>query len=400
MLCSFRSMVLVILCALFGAHPSSWATPLIALREAQNCGGCHKPGRGQRPLLERRCTLDCQGCHIDPAGGGARNQWGSYYTLDQAAMLRFFEPIDPLQDQSRFDLHADGRIMQWDRPGGQRETFPMSWQGTVRIRPLINYLHFTYSSLLLGRIEDDNLRVVREGGRRYREQYAVMVDNLPFNTYVRAYRGTPMYGLKRPNHSLWIRQRLGLDQFATTEAVELGGTPNVPFFRVSSMRGDPYLPKAYRQKGTSFHGGFRGVTLGWHLNASGWDTQSDLAKIQMHAFGGGANIFNFLVYGEQNSRTVKALGSLSEELPLQSPLRVYPSSNIGEYTLAYSGIRGLMFGLVKETLESGRTSSSRQSWFVDVHPLPWLQLEIWRRRESGARSVEDTLGLLHLLADF
>lgn len=393
-------LTLLALMALSGLSRQSWATPLIALREAQNCGGCHKPGRGQRPLLERRCTLDCQGCHIDPSGGGARNQWGSYYTLDQAAMVSFFEPMDPLQDQSRFDLHADGRIMQWDKASGERQTFPMSWQGTVRIRPLVNYLHFTYSALMLGRIEDRTLRVVSEGSRRYREQFAGMVDNLPFNTYIRAYRGTPMYGLRRPNHSLWIRQRIGLDQYATTEAVEMGGTPNVPFFRASAMRGDPYVPKAYRQKGSSFHGGFRGVTLGWHLNASGWDTQSDLAAVRMQALGAGANIFDFLVYGEQNSRTVKARGELSEELPLQSPLRVQPSSTIGEYSLAYAGIRGLMFGLVKETFASGSIQSERQSWFVDVHPVPWVQLEIWRRRESGARSMEDTLGILHLLADF
>src|SRR5687768_2640390 len=86
------------------------ATPLIALKESNNCGGCHKPGRSQRPFLERRCTLNCQGCHIDPSGGGGRNQWGAYYTQADSgvAALNFFEPADPLTDTSRADIHFDG----------------------------------------------------------------------------------------------------------------------------------------------------------------------------------------------------------------------------------------------------------------------------------------------------
>ena len=391
-----RSTVLALFLACLAAPVALKATPLIALRESENCGGCHKPGRGQRPVLERRCTLDCQGCHIDPSGGSARNQWGYYYSMDQASMVSFFSPIDPLQDQSRFDLHVDSRIMQWDRANGERETFPMNLEGTVRVRPFVNYLHFTYQPIMMGRIEDDAFRILNEGGRRYRENYAVMVDNLPLNTYVRAYRGPPMYGLRRPNHSLWIRQRIGLDQFATTDAYELGGTPNVPFFRVSSMKGDPYTDAAFRQKGTSFHGGMRGVTLGWHVNTSLWKTQSDFHKIDMKAFGAGANIFNFILYGERNWRDVTPLQETSADIPL----RVQPSSTINEYTFAYGGIRGLMFGVVKENLDTSGIHSDRQSLFVDVHPIPWVQIELWRRRETGARNMEDTLGLLHLYADF
>ena len=45
-----------------------------------------------------------------------------------------------------------------------------------------------------------------------------------------------MYGIKRVNHTLWIRQRVGLDQFATTRAAEIGLTPTVPFFRRVGMK--------------------------------------------------------------------------------------------------------------------------------------------------------------------
>lgn len=368
------------------------ATPLIALREAQNCGGCHKPGRSQRPVLERRCTLDCQGCHIQPDGGGARNQWGRYYSDDQLAWINFRVPDDPLKDQSRFDLHTDFRVIEWIRADGITQTFPMNSEHTLRLRPFKSYLHLTYTNLLMGRIEDRLLRVPAEDGRRYQERYSIMLDSLPFNTYVRAYKGTPMYGLKRPNHTLWIRQRIGLDQFATTEALEVGGTPNVPFFRASAMRGDPNVPKQYRQVGSSYHFGMRGVSYGWHLNGSGWATRSEFQDIRMQAAGGGFQLFSFLVYGERNWRDV---GSLQQQPAAVAP-RVYPSSSISEYTLAFAGIRGLMLGAVQEDMNMGGLISGRTSFFLDLHPIPYVQIEIWRRREYGARHQEDTLGILHL----
>lgn len=370
---------------------------MIALREAQNCGGCHNPGRSQRPVMERRCTLDCQGCHIDPAGAGPRNAWGKYYAFDQASLVNLFKVQDPLKDTSRFDIHYDGRYVAVQDITGKK-TFPMSSEASLRVRPFVNFLHITWQSLLLGRVGDNNFRILHEGTRAYRERWSVMVDSLPFNTYVRAYRGQPMYGLRRPNHTAWIRERIGLGQFATTEAVEVGGTPNVPFFRVAKMSGDPYAPAEERQRGTSWHGGVRGVTAGWHLNGSGWDTSSDTHAIKMKAFGGGFNILQLLAYGERNWRDVKTIDGLPDTEA--APTQVHPSSTISEYSLAYAGIPGIMFGSMWEKLRDAERNSQRTSLFVDVHPVPFVQFEVWQRRETGSRTYADWISMVHLYADF
>ena len=394
---SHHCIILGALSLMVATAPSVVATPLIALREANNCGGCHKPGRAQVAPWLRRCTLDCQGCHIDPAGAGPRNQWGYYYSQDQAALVKFINPIDPMQDASFFDLHYDGRNIN-RTTNGKTRTFPMSSEFAVRLRPLIRYVNITYQNLLLGRTEDGAFRIIREGDRRFREKYSFMVDSLPFNTYVRKYRGQPMYGLRRSNHSLWIRERIGLDQFATTDAVEVGGTPNVPFFRVSQMAGDPYANALQRQRGVSYHAGLRGVTLGWHVNASGWDTQSAAHGIKMNALGGGFNVFQVLLYGEKNERTLTVLDPTLTDP--EEPERIHPSSTIKEYTLAYAGVRGLMFGAVLEDLVDGTGHAKRTSFFLDMHPIPFLQFEIWQRQETGVRRLTDLLGVLHLYADF
>ena len=375
------------------------STPLIALREVQNCDGCHNGGRSQQPVLWRRCTLDCQGCHTDPAGAGPRSEWGYYYANDQMAMVNFFKPEDPLKNQGFFSVHYDGRLTVLKQDGGNQQTFPMSSELTMRVKPLTRWLHFSYSALLLGRPEDMSFRIVNEGDRRFRERWSVMVDALPMNTYVRAYRGQPMYGLRRPNHTLWIRERIGLGPFATTEAVEAGGTPNVPYWRVSSMSGDPYIAASRRQKGSTWHGGFRGVTLGWHINGSGWNTSSDTHNITMNAVGSGGNAFGLILYGERNWRDVEVLAEATDVSPFD-PSRVHPSSSISEYTIAWGGFTGIMFGLIQEEMLTAAGESKRQNLFVDLHPVPILQLELWKREESGVRRVSDTLAILHLLADF
>ncbi len=371
-----------------------FATPLLALLEAENCGGCHNPGRSQRPVLDRRCTLDCQGCHADPAGGGMRNQWGYYYSQDQLAVTNFFKPIDPLKDTSYFDLHYDGRIIQRTAENESR-TFPMSSEVSLRLRPFIKYVNFLYSGTLLGRVDDQNLRTVRSDNRRFYERYLAIIDNLPLNTYVKAGRSRPMYGLLRPNHSAWIRERVGLDQFALTDAVEVGGTPNVPFMRGSVMSGDPRVAQDHRQVGRSFHGGLRGVTLGWHVHSSYWDTTSKHHAINMRAVGAGIKPWRFIFTGERNWHTVKAISD--QTVTGYTP---HPSSVISEYTAAVSPIKGVMIGQVLEDLKDESVESKRKSTFIDIHPVPFLQFELWRRFESGSRDAADTVAIAHLYADF
>ena len=54
------------------------AEPWISNRYAQNCAGCHAPGRRNLAPQDRRCTLSCQGCHVSPNGSGIRSQYGKW----------------------------------------------------------------------------------------------------------------------------------------------------------------------------------------------------------------------------------------------------------------------------------------------------------------------------------
>jgi hypothetical protein len=373
------------------------STPLIAIRESQNCQACHESGRSQLPVVWRKCTLDCQGCHIDPNGAGARNQWGEFYTHNQMAIKNIIKEEDPLKDATRLDAHIDMRQI-YRASAHSTRSFPMATSFTLRARPVIRWLHLVYTGTAFGRVGQQEFSLSRANSRRFRDSYFMLLDSLPMNLYLKVGRSPPVYGLRRSNHSLWIREKIGLDEFATTDSINFGGTPNVPFFHVSKMLGDPYAPKEDRQVGTSFHAGLRGVSYGWNVNGSGWKSKSEKNEVSMTAFGGGFHTFNTLFYAERNLRTVQTLSYTG--LSTYPGSLVQPSSLISEYSLSYTGIKGVMLGSYFEQMKTEAISSFRQSIFLDVHPIPWIQLEAWRRREFGTRTLWDSLLILHFLKDF
>jgi hypothetical protein len=112
-----QNLGLIVFSFLVLAHPT-FAQPWLSNRFAQNCAGCHAPGRFNKSFSERRCTLSCQGCHVSPNGGGMRSSYGKWtqerwlHTFYVDGLLTNKRPPAPFEKQPYFDKNLVAQVQR------------------------------------------------------------------------------------------------------------------------------------------------------------------------------------------------------------------------------------------------------------------------------------------------
>jgi len=312
------------------------ATPQYAARAGRTCDNCHvSPNKWENPALaSRKCTLSCQGCHTDPSGGGMRTVSGRFYgratipaiatsprptsdwdrnlfgRRDKATSYNSNIPYGPstMADAPAYMDSVSDR-WAWFAPPGETRYGPFQGRyGDLRADPVLRIggdfrmgMLFSQSSLVFPMQVDvgttvhpvHHATILMNVGARgrvsgysdtiddshtpYFRELFVMTSEWPYQSYVKAGRFVPSYGLRLDDHTNRIRREFELDGSlpeSRVTGVEVGLSPNYPFLQASyfGMNSKYTVPDAWDifdlDEGTGYaiNAGFR--ELGWSVGAS------------------------------------------------------------------------------------------------------------------------------------
>ncbi|MDD9952543.1 MAG: hypothetical protein OXT67_13365 [Zetaproteobacteria bacterium] len=370
-----------IVVSLWWTSSQTVAEPWLANRFAQNCAGCHAPGRKNLPPPRRRCTLSCQGCHVNPNGSGMRSFYGkwnedvflrSYLAnstqkkkplpyrqqpyakaswkkrksvaiqkgmpikwsrieevpeelydrrdrlefVNSKTLSEFYHQIpegDPLRqtERTKIDGGADLRwqINQYDVSVQTSPTdttsidgfhsFLMSAAFGLRYRPFHKGLHFVIEGQYLGSPAVEK-KFENFFDPLSRKSAYVLVDDLPYNTYVMSGVYRPIFGYVNPDHTNLAQQVIAQaltdsprSYSLAYQAVTVGGSPNVPFANISVLGSELGAAKNESNNGFVINTGGRFVSAGFSFTYSFWKSskkkESEKSAVSMHDLGVGAS---------------------------------------------------------------------------------------------------------------
>ncbi len=219
------------------------ATPLLAMQSVERCDTCHEEPDRSDPkwveenykLSERKCRVSCNVCHVNPSGGMQRNGTGYYYgtkslsfTTDVPDDVERY--IEAIREHGFLTIGGDFRFMaiRGDSTDVDPLYFPMQADLYLNARVQKHVALFTQFGL------------ERAGNSTVREVFG-LVDNFPYNSYVKFGRFIPPYGLRLDDHTAFIRTKLELSQAqsdAYFSGVEAGAEPTLFFARASHFNSD------------------------------------------------------------------------------------------------------------------------------------------------------------------
>jgi hypothetical protein len=325
------------LLAMLAITRAALATPQYAAQAGRTCDSCHiLPDWDTPKLAHQKRNMSCGTCHVDPSGGGMRSASGRYYgraTLpmiatsprpqddwdrnfpglgrrDKATPYDSYLPVGP-RNLEQAAAYRDSMSDKWawgtpkgitpDTPfpgrhfklnndpmlrfGGdfrfaalfsnQTMAFPMQFDVHTAVHPvhhatlLMNVGARGQSSGYSDTIDDSHTPY-------FRELFA-MTHEWPYQSYAKAGRFVPAFGLKLDDHTTRTRREFELDTSLPETrvlGVETGFVAAYPFFQASYFKmknkfeePDPWdIFDVDDGWGSAFNAGWR--DLGWSLGAS------------------------------------------------------------------------------------------------------------------------------------
>ena len=164
------------------------------------------------PYLSVRTGMRCSQCHVNRTGGGGRNAFGTMYGQTRLSMGKSSFRNRALNDYiavgGNFRLLSSGTVSKTEPRTSIKEKVNIQFEARVVPNILAFYIDQTVGP---------NAASMREG--------FALVEQLPFNGYVKAGKFLLPYGLRLLDDAEYIRQSTGFNYNTPDQGVEVGVEP-------------------------------------------------------------------------------------------------------------------------------------------------------------------------------
>jgi hypothetical protein len=315
------------------------------------------------PYLAVRQDLKCNGCHVNPTGGGLRNDFGM-------AFSQHVLPARPAAGEG-----WTGKVGELLRLGGDLRT---GWsdtrvpdQGSRRRFDLDEvrlYADFTLLADRLGVYLDQR---VAPGAAQTQEAYVRYGDTIG-GWYVKGGKFYLPFGWRLEDDSAFVRQATGINMAAPDTGVELGFERGPWSAQLALTQGSG---NAQADSGHQVVGQAVWVQPLWRLGAAASFTESDLGDRRMAGVFAGVHTGPVSWLGEVDF--IRDEGFLPQAREF--------AAVIGEMNWMVRGGHNLK--LTAEFYDADRdvdeNEQNRWSVVYEVTPLPFVQVRVGHRRYDG-----------------
>ncbi len=211
---------------------------------------------------------------------------------------------DPYWQKKRNPILAGGDLRYMvlsgdsDYPVGNRNylAWPLSVEFGLQVRPIETNFSLVGEATFANTPEHPAIEDVFTRSVRPKSAY-LLVDELPYNSYVMYGLFRPMFGLQNGDHTSLSAEFSGLNQSSIFKAATFGTAPQVPYLNATLLF--PTSNPSYSQdSGYVLNLGARFVPYGFMAGASYWNSESSGLSNSMLALTYGAKIYSVIFNGE------------------------------------------------------------------------------------------------------
>jgi hypothetical protein len=261
------------------------------------------PSAHAEPYLEVRAGAKCNDCHTNQTGGGKRTAFAHIHAHDilhDLDLLPIPAGVKPFNGDinSYVSIGSDLRVRNATVFQDEGETVATNQafrQSTTSNDTAVQEFEFYGQLDLWPDVATIYVDEDFNGGATNKEAFGLLRGFLPWDTYVKAGRFFPPFGLRVQDDDAFIRRRTGYTFDSFDEGGEIGTAPG-PFFLVTSVTNGTQADKDVAVTVNGYTLLTELPTVRNVLAGASFARQSD--KRNIASFYGGSNLWRFTYLGE------------------------------------------------------------------------------------------------------